>query len=595
MITPVVAIQNTPQSQTGVVLAPCNCETAALGAGEQYLVFATATYWHQTLNRRTRLVLQHGTEILRDVTMQARVSGSELGSNFSAQFLVLGDGVSTLAFQMVSSSGAGADPARSTALSIVAVKLSELGEEGADWVIAGTNDAGDSAVALDSGDGVYKTILQSTLSLPASTRDWLVWANLEMAAWPSAPTSADGVDTRFLVNGAEVSAAHQEAGSQLEEGSVAFHSIVSLSGVVPIQIDCAMRGALVRTARRAHIVAIRSGLFEQVKSVVNTVGLNPLANTSFSSAVELLAAAYTPAQPEYVLAFLDTSVVSDESSVGAVAGAQVWNETTSAAVLTDAQAEVKHQGAYGSGSDKVSLQGVASLGLIGSAIDVRVRARRVNSGRAVGVGRLRDDSDGDTSRLTLIGLTAITELVGDQIELADFPSDLDAGDSLRLTYKHDTYSPADGWSARLELSGPGAITLYGEVDPEDPDGFVFDIASATTIGWAAGRYEWALRLIFGMDRVTPLRGLVTVDTSPGPGATGDTRSWAQQKLEQLEAFLLTKDDTSSFTIFGRTFSKENHVELMQARQQLLREIAAEEAAERARRGLPSRRTTRVRF
>ena len=169
-----------------------------------------------------------------------------------------------------------------------------------------------------------------------------------------------------------------------------------------------------------------------------------------------------------------------------------------------------------------------------------------------------------------------------------FPTELYAGDSLLLSYSSTDFPRSEGYTVKLVLNGPVVVEVDGADDPDHADGFLIEADSATTAAWTAGRYAWAL-LVFDdespANRHTVARGTIEVLADPADQtAPVDALTFAREALAIVEAAILSKKHQTSFSVFGRSYSFETLEQLLQARRTFKREIAEEEAKERAEKG-----------
>jgi hypothetical protein len=169
-----------------------------------------------------------------------------------------------------------------------------------------------------------------------------------------------------------------------------------------------------------------------------------------------------------------------------------------------------------------------------------------------------------------------------------FPTELYAGDSLLLSYSDANFPRSEGFTIQLVLNGPVVLEVDGQDDPDHADGFLIEADSAATGALTAGRYQWAL-LVFDdespANRHTVARGTLEVLADPASQtAPVDALTFAREALAMVEAAILAKKQHTSFSVFGRSYSFESFEQLLQARRTFLREIAEEEAKERAEKG-----------
>lgn len=182
------------------------------------------------------------------------------------------------------------------------------------------------------------------------------------------------------------------------------------------------------------------------------------------------------------------------------------------------------------------------------------------------------------------------------------PTQLTAGDSLRLSIPSRGRTVADGWALTLVLApAAGGARLSASTtaaDPDDANAHLLTVPAATTAGWAAGDYTWVLQASRTTERETLATGQTTVRPDPAAGtATMDLRSTARKALDAINAYLADSSNlaAASYSIAGRSLSRWPRAELLAERGKWQAEVAREEAAARLAAGLGDRRRVYVRF
>lgn len=178
------------------------------------------------------------------------------------------------------------------------------------------------------------------------------------------------------------------------------------------------------------------------------------------------------------------------------------------------------------------------------------------------------------------------------------PSQLIAGDTWQWTRSLADY-PAGTWTATAYFENRDQT--FNVIGSASGTTHSFTIAAATTGGYRAGQYRWRLRVTNGSATFTAESGLV--DVLPDPAAAGkrDTRSYARQLLDAVEATILgraTSDQLSMQIATGsasRSISRTPMTELIALRDKLKWEVAMEENVERMEAGLSSKKRIYVRF
>jgi len=183
------------------------------------------------------------------------------------------------------------------------------------------------------------------------------------------------------------------------------------------------------------------------------------------------------------------------------------------------------------------------------------------------------------------------------------PTQLTAGDSLRLSIPSQGRTVADGWALALLLvpaAGVGLRITAGTnaADPDNAGAHLLTVAAGVTAGWAPGAYTWVLQASKAGERETLASGQTTLRPDPA-SATGplDLRSTSRQALDALNAYLLDANNlkAASYSIAGRTLSRHSMPDLLALRSRLQAEVAREEAAAAVAAGGVDRRRIYVRF
>lgn len=182
------------------------------------------------------------------------------------------------------------------------------------------------------------------------------------------------------------------------------------------------------------------------------------------------------------------------------------------------------------------------------------------------------------------------------------PTQLTAGDSLRLSIPSRGRTVADGWALTLVLApAAGGARLSASTtaaDPDDATAHLLTVPTTTTAGWPAGDYTWVLQASKGAERETLATGQTTVRPDPAAGtAPMDLRSTARKALDAINAYLADPSNlaAASYSIAGRNLSRWPRAELLAERGKWQAEVAREEAAARLAAGLGDRRRVYVRF
>lgn len=172
------------------------------------------------------------------------------------------------------------------------------------------------------------------------------------------------------------------------------------------------------------------------------------------------------------------------------------------------------------------------------------------------------------------------------------PNKIAAGASLKWTIRGGDY-PAPTWALSLHLRGPDVIDLTATADGSD---HLIAASAATSAGWSAGAYAYAVRVTDGADVWQLERGEIEIEGDLTAALAGaDHSTHAQRVLAAIDAILEDKATLAqqSYTINGRTLMRRSTRELMALRQVYSRKVAREKA--RARGDLSFSRPINVEF
>lgn len=174
--------------------------------------------------------------------------------------------------------------------------------------------------------------------------------------------------------------------------------------------------------------------------------------------------------------------------------------------------------------------------------------------------------------------------------LETLPTMLTAGNTLRFTRAYDDY-PAPTWTAALYAENrDGSFTQAAVADGTSHS---FTITATASAAFKVGRYRLVIQVTSGAVVETAESGWLTVTANLSATGKSDSRSWARQALDAVEATILNKAtaDQLAFSIRDRSVSRIPLVELMQLRTTLRAEVRTEEQGENAGLG----RNIKVRF
>lgn len=160
------------------------------------------------------------------------------------------------------------------------------------------------------------------------------------------------------------------------------------------------------------------------------------------------------------------------------------------------------------------------------------------------------------------------------------PREITAGDlwAWRRDDLAADYPPADYTLKYFGVSRAASPITFDLVAQASQGGYLVSVPSATTAAIAAGEYDWTAVIVRNADnaRVEVDEGRWTIEADPIAGA--DPRSYQERLLDAIEAVLEGKvtKDVSSYSIEGRQLVKIPIPELMEIRDKMRRELAAEE-------------------
>lgn len=173
------------------------------------------------------------------------------------------------------------------------------------------------------------------------------------------------------------------------------------------------------------------------------------------------------------------------------------------------------------------------------------------------------------------------------------PARLIAGDTARWLIAGADYPATDGWS--LAYSLVNAATRISFSSTADGVDHLINVPAATTASWAPGAYEWRAQAVHAtLGTFTIRSGSTTVQ--PAFGAAVDARSHAAKALAAIESYLETGSNLAAgYEIAGRRLNRYPLPDLLALRDRYRAEVARDQAAADAARGLPSRARVFVRF
>lgn len=175
------------------------------------------------------------------------------------------------------------------------------------------------------------------------------------------------------------------------------------------------------------------------------------------------------------------------------------------------------------------------------------------------------------------------------------PTTLIAGDTAKWLRSLPDYLPADGWILTYTLlNATGKITISASASA---DSHLVNVPAADTALWSAGEYAWRAQVASAAgDAYTMGGGTITVQPAFS-ASTLDSRSHARKVLANINAYLENANNLTAakYEIAGRSLQRISIAELLTLRDRYRAEVAREDAAANAARGLPNLRRIMVRF
>lgn len=164
------------------------------------------------------------------------------------------------------------------------------------------------------------------------------------------------------------------------------------------------------------------------------------------------------------------------------------------------------------------------------------------------------------------------------------PLELHAGDTWTWTRDSADY-PASAWTVTWFAKGAaGAFSITGTAEG---DTHRATMAKAGTAVVKPGRYDWVARAGNGSEQYTIATG--SFEVLPDFTAEGayDGRSHARKALEAIQAVIERRAtlDQEEYSIEGRSLKRTPMADLLMLRARYLREVQAEETAQKLANGL----------
>lgn len=164
---------------------------------------------------------------------------------------------------------------------------------------------------------------------------------------------------------------------------------------------------------------------------------------------------------------------------------------------------------------------------------------------------------------------------------------------LSVDYPPASYTAT--YVARITGGGSSEVQITGT---NSGGNYLFTVTSATSAGFTAGQYHWQLEIVqnSSSNRIVVDRGYFDAIVDLDINGT-DPRTHAEIMVAKIESLLSGKadSDVANYSIAGRSLTKLNFQELIQARDYYKAEVRKEEIDERIRRGQATGSTIQVRF
>jgi hypothetical protein len=180
------------------------------------------------------------------------------------------------------------------------------------------------------------------------------------------------------------------------------------------------------------------------------------------------------------------------------------------------------------------------------------------------------------------------------------PTAIRAGDTITWKKTVEDYTAGD-WTLKYHLRN--ATDKIDITAGATGSAFLVDIASATSISYTAGRYDWVACVSQGsgasLAQHTIECGSMDVLPNLSANAVYDVRSDARKIYDSLitayKSFVSSNGAMSSFSIAGKSVSYKSSSDLIKDIQYWAAKVQTEEETEKAAKGFPNPRRVGVRF
>lgn len=159
------------------------------------------------------------------------------------------------------------------------------------------------------------------------------------------------------------------------------------------------------------------------------------------------------------------------------------------------------------------------------------------------------------------------------------PEEAAAGITWRFDIALSDYSPAGGWSLKIQWQGVDKLNLTGVANASN-DGWEFTASATDTENLRSGVYQWLGYVEKGAEKYVVGAGNTFVLPNVLTAQPGTLQPYAEKALAYVEAALLSryKLDQASMMLRQRQLVREEISKLEAARARLQAEIAAQRSA-----------------
>lgn len=175
------------------------------------------------------------------------------------------------------------------------------------------------------------------------------------------------------------------------------------------------------------------------------------------------------------------------------------------------------------------------------------------------------------------------------------PARVTAGDRWQWDREDLSDYPAGTWTLTYALvKGDKLITLTATANGTYHR---IDVAAATTADYPAGNYRWAAYATNGTDRQSVGQGEIEIRPNLAAQTQGyDARSFAQQRVDQLESAIASRDlMMAAYSVGGRSVQYRDWQQVQEALNYWRGRVVAERAKENIASGRQGARRLAVRL